>query len=50
MERFDLLALVSAMPDGRQRRENLMAFVTLSEGFEATGYRGLHRFALWTSL
>ncbi len=47
MERFDLLALVSAMPDGRQRRENLMAFVTLSEGFEATGYRGLHRFALW---
>ena len=47
IERFDLLALASAMPDGRQRRENLMAFVTLSEGFESTGYRGLHRFNLW---
>ncbi len=48
IERFDLLALCSAMPDGKQRRENLMAFVTLSEGFESTGYRGLHRFQLWT--
>ena len=47
IERFDLLALCSAMSDGRQRRENLMAFVTLSESFESTGYRGLHRFVLW---
>ena len=47
IEAFDLLALCSAMPDGRQRRENLMAFVTLSESFEQTGYRGLHRFQLW---
>ena len=48
IERFDLLALCSAMSDGRQRRENLMAFVTLSESFESTGFRGLHRFCLWT--
>ena len=47
IERFDLLALCSAMSDGHQRRENLMAFVTLSESFESSGYRGLHRFVLW---
>ena len=47
MEELDLPALCSAMDDGARRRENLMALVELSEGFESTGYRGLHRFSLW---
>ena len=47
LEELDLLALCSAMEDGAQRRANLLALVELSEGFEATGYRGLHRFVLW---
>ena len=47
IEQLDLLALCSAMDDGARRRANLMALVELSEGFESTGYRGLHRFSLW---
>ena len=47
IERLDLLALCSAMDDGARRRENLMALAELAEGFESTGYRGLHRFSLW---
>lgn len=44
---LDMLAICSAMSDGAARRENLMELVALSERFEATGYRGLHRFVLW---
>lgn len=44
---LDMLAVCSAMSDSEQRRANLMSFVELSERFEATGYRGLHRFVLW---
>ena len=44
---FDLLAVASAMDDGERRRGNLMELVSLSETFESTGYRGLHRFVLW---
>ena len=47
IEELDLLALCSAMSDGEQRRARLMALVTLSERFESSGYRGLHRFVLW---
>ena len=47
MEALDLLALCSAMDDGARRRANLMALVELSESFEGTGYRGLHRLSLW---
>ena len=47
LESLDLLALYSAMDDGRQRRENLLAIVELAESFERSGYRGLHRFVLW---
>ena len=47
IESLDLLALCSAMDDGARRRANLMALVELSEGFESTGYHGLHRFTLW---
>jgi len=44
---FDLLAVCSAMSDGERRRADLMELVELSERFETTGYRGLHRFVLW---
>ena len=47
IEELDLLALCSAMSDGEQRRARLMAFVSLAERFEGSGYRGLHRFVLW---
>ena len=47
IEEMDLIALVSAMADGSQRRARIMAMVELSERFEATGYRGLHRYVLW---
>ncbi len=47
LESLDLLTLCSAMDDGRQRRENLLALVDLAESFEHSGYRGLHRFVLW---
>jgi len=44
---MDMLAICSAMSDGQQRRARLMELVDLSERFENTGYRGLHRFVLW---
>ena len=44
---LDMLAICSAMPDGEQRRANLMELINLSERFESSGYRGLHRFVLW---
>ncbi|MBR5093722.1 MAG: helicase-exonuclease AddAB subunit AddA [Oscillospiraceae bacterium] len=47
LEELDLLSVCSAMTDGEQRRARLMGLVELSERFEATGYRGLHRFVLW---
>ena len=47
MEELDMLAVCSAMDDGRQRRANLMELMELSESFESTGYRGLHRYVLW---
>lgn len=47
INRLDMLAICSAMSDGRQRRANLMELAELSERFDATGYRGLHRFVLW---
>ncbi len=47
LEELDLPALCSAMRDGSQRRARLMELIELSERFEKTGYRGLHRFVLW---
>ena len=44
---LDLLAICSAMNDGAQRRANLMELVELSENYEKSGYKGLHRFVLW---
>ncbi|MEI3085494.1 MAG: hypothetical protein V8S87_05520 [Oscillospiraceae bacterium] len=46
IEELDMLALCTAMGDGAQRRANLMALVGLSQSFEATGYRGVHRYVL----
>ncbi len=47
INRLDMPAICAAMTDGRQRRANLMELAELSERFDATGYRGLHRFVLW---
>lgn len=47
IEGLDMLAICSAMSDGSRRRARLMELVELSERFEGTGYRGLHRFVLW---
>ena len=47
LEELDMLAVCSAMRDGEQRRARLMELSDLSERFEKTGYRGLHRFVLW---
>lgn len=47
IDELDLLALYSAMSDGAQRRANLLALLELSERFDATLYRGVHRFVLW---
>ncbi len=46
---LDLLALCSAMADGEMRTERLMQLLQLAKTFEATGYRGLHRFVQWLS-
>ena len=47
MSKLDMLALCSAMEDGERRRERLLAFISLAERYESSGYRGLHRFVLW---
>lgn len=47
LDRLDMLAICSAMSDGVQRRARLMELVELSEKFEGTGYKGLHRFVLY---
>lgn len=47
IDELDMLAICSAMTEGEQRRANLLELLELSEGFDATGYRGLHRFVLW---
>lgn len=47
LSKLDMLALCSAMEDGERRRERLMAFISLAERYESSGYRGLHRFVLW---
>ena len=47
LERLDLLAVFSAMSDGAQRRANLLELASLAQKYEASGYKGLHRFVLW---
>lgn len=44
IDKLDMTAICSAMSDGVQRRARLMELVDMSERFEGSGYRGLHRF------
>ena len=44
---MDMLSVCSAMGGGEQRRANVLALIELAERFEASGYRGVHRFVLW---
>ena len=44
---LDLPALCSAMTDGGTRLQNLMLLFEYAKKFEATGYRGVHRFVQW---
>ena len=46
-EDTDLPALLSAMPDGEARRENLRVLAEYARQFEQDGYRGLFRFITW---
>ncbi len=43
-EKRDLYALLSAMPDGDLRKENVRALIGFARDFEQDGYRGLFRF------
>lgn len=43
----DAFAVYSAMRDGDSRCENLRLMLGYAKRFEATGYRGLHRFVEW---
>lgn len=44
--RTDMLEVFAAMPGGRKRRENLLAFYQLARRFEGTGHKGLFGFLL----
>ena len=46
-EKRDLYALLSAMPDGEDRRENVRALMDYARTFEQDGYRGVFRFLTW---
>ena len=48
--RLDVFALCSAMPDGEARRAQLARLFELAKRFEATLWRGLHRFLGWLCL
>ena len=47
LDELELLSVFSAMPDGAQRRANLLEMTELARRFESGGYKGLHRFVLW---
>ncbi|MBE7003614.1 MAG: helicase-exonuclease AddAB subunit AddA [Ruminococcaceae bacterium] len=40
----NVLGIFGAMPGGRERKENLIAFASLAEQFETAGFRGLFAF------
>lgn len=46
-DRLDLAAVCSAMTDGATRRDNVMLLSDYAKRFEATGFKGLHRFVEW---
>ncbi|MDO4812988.1 MAG: helicase-exonuclease AddAB subunit AddA [Eubacteriales bacterium] len=45
--RCNVLGIFGAMPNGEERRENLMAFFELAEEFEAVGHTGLFSFVTY---
>lgn len=45
--RCNVLGIFGAMRGGRERKENLIAFSALAEGYEENGYRGLFSFVLY---
>ena len=47
LEEMDLLAICCAMSEAEQRRNRLTALIGLAESYEASGFKGLHRFVLW---
>ncbi len=47
IEDLQISAVCGAMNDGPVRRARITALLEMSEGFEKSGYRGLHRFVLW---
>ncbi|MCF0137270.1 MAG: helicase-exonuclease AddAB subunit AddA [Oscillospiraceae bacterium] len=46
-DELDAFAVCSAMRDGENRCANLNTLLEYAKRFEATGYRGLHRFTEW---
>ena len=44
--RTEMLEVFGALPEGDQRRENLLTFVQLARRFEGTGHKGLFGFLL----
>ena len=47
IDRLNILPICSAMSDGALRRARVMELQKLSEGYESSGFKGLHRFVLW---
>lgn len=46
-DKLDLAAVCSAMADGTARRDNITLLFGYAKRFEATGFKGLHRFVEW---
>ena len=46
-DRTELFALLSAMPDGAARRENVQLLMDYARQFELDGYRGVFPFVAW---
>ncbi len=47
IDRLNILPICSAMSDGALRQARVMELQKLSEGYESSGFKGLHRFVLW---
>ena len=41
------IAMVGAMPEGRQRQENLMTLFEIAQKYESEGYKGLFGFVIY---
>ncbi len=47
INKLNILPICSSMSDGALRRARVMELQKLSEGYESSGFKGLHRFVLW---